>query len=273
MAENMFNSWNQPESDERVELVFADRFKGYGAYQIRTLYRRSKVLATIAACALVSVIAATPLIITSLGAGNKGKPKVKIVVTTLDDVKPPEEEEEKPKDPPKTKEPEPIASTQYVVPKINPKAKADDPVTPPDDIPNPGATTKKGAKDPFAPEDGGSGGSPLDPPGSGEPLTKVDIQASYPGGDAKFIEYVSSAFEYPPRCQEENINGYVLLRFVVDVDGSISNVKAVDETKACPEFTQEAFRILKKSPRWIPAQNNGTMVKAWRQIPIKLTLQ
>jgi periplasmic protein TonB len=272
MAENMFNSWDQPESDDRMELVFADRFKSYGAYQVRLLYRKSKVIATIISCSVIALVAATPVILEKLGKGKKSDKKITMVVTNLDDVKPPEEEQEKPKDPPKTKEPEPVATTQYVVPKINPDATKDDVITPPDAIATTGAKTKAGTGSPFAPEGGDGGPGPIIT-GGGEPATVVDVPAQFPGGDQKFREYISTTFEYPPRCSEENINGYVLLKFVVDAAGAISRVTAVEETKSCPEFTQEAIRILKKSPRWIPAQNNGKFTTAWRQIPIKLTLQ
>ena len=49
-------------------------------------------------------------------------------------------------------------------------------------------------------------------------------------------------------------------------------VQAIEETKSCPEFTTEAIRVLKKSPRWVPGQNNGTFLKSWREIPIKLSV-
>jgi protein TonB len=102
--------------------------------------------------------------------------------------------------------------------------------------------------------------------------TRVDVEAKFPGGSDKFIEYVTQNFEYPARCQEQGIMGYVLLRFIVDTKGQISEIKATDETKACPEFTLEAIRVMKKSPKWIPGMINGRFVKSYRTIPIKLDL-
>jgi hypothetical protein len=63
-----------------------------------------------------------------------------------------------------------------------------------------------------------------------------------------------------------------MLRFAVDEAGRISRVQAIEETKSCPEFTSEAIRVLKKSPRWVPGQNNGKFLKSWREIPIKLSV-
>ena len=98
----------------------------------------------------------------------------------------------------------------------------------------------------------------------------VQIKANYPGGEAAFRDYVAGEFIYPQRCQDEGINGSVMLRFVVDEAGRISRVHAIEDTKSCPEFTSEAIRVLKKSPRWVPGQNNGKFLKSWREIPIRL---
>ena len=80
-------------------------------------------------------------------------------------------------------------------------------------------------------------------------------------------------FQYPVRCQDEGINGSVVLRFIVDSKGKISDIKVIEDTKTCPEFTTEAIRILQKSPRWVPGQNNGRFIKSYREIPIKLSVQ
>jgi protein TonB len=101
----------------------------------------------------------------------------------------------------------------------------------------------------------------------------VQIKANFPGGEASFRSYVEGEFQYPPRCFEEGINGAVLLRFAVDEAGRISRVQAIEETKSCPEFTTEAIRVLKRSPRWVPGQNNGAFLKSWREIPIKLAVE
>ena len=102
--------------------------------------------------------------------------------------------------------------------------------------------------------------------------TGLDVTARFIGGEAAFMNYVSANFEYPVRCQENGINGNVQLRFVVEVDGRISTISVLKETKACPEFTAEAIRILKKSPRWIPAQVKGKSVRSYYTLPISLQL-
>jgi len=100
----------------------------------------------------------------------------------------------------------------------------------------------------------------------------VQIKANYPGGEAAFRDYVSGEFVYPKRCQDLGINGYVMMRFIVDEAGRISRIQAIEETKSCPEFTTEGIRVLQKSPRWVPGQNNGSFLKSWREIPIRLSV-
>lgn len=272
MAIEFLNKWDSPESEDRLNLVFQERFKDYGAYFIRSNYRKSKVIATLVGCVFVTLFAAAPVIIEKFKAQkDSGSTKVRVEAKTLDDVEEKKDEEKIP-EPPKLEKPEPIATQQYVAPTIDPNAAKEDDLPPPSKIKNPGASNQTGKDDLWGGDDGGMGPDPLGGGGPTEPATVVDVAAQFPGGEGKFIEYVVATFQYPPRCQEEGISGYVMLRFVVDVDGKISRISPVDVTKSCPEFTDEAIRVLKNSPRWIAAQYNGKFVKAWRQIPISLKL-
>ena len=101
----------------------------------------------------------------------------------------------------------------------------------------------------------------------------MDVQAKFFGGDEAFIAFVKDHFVYPTRCQDEGINGNVTLRFVVDLEGRVSNIVPLEETKTCPEFTAEAKRVLALSPRWMPGQINGNPVKSYRVVPINLTFE
>lgn len=276
MAENVlskvFNRWNSPEAQSRLDLVFENRFKDYGAYQVRLLFRKSQSIATLAACALAVLLASAPQIIASLSEREAKERKTIKIVTNLDDIKSPIEEDEKPKEPPKLKEPEPIAQQAYVAPRINPDAQDDAPINPPDVVSNTGVKNVEGVLDPTAPDLGSGEAGPIKGGDEG-PTANVAVKAAFPGGEAAFRDYVGNEFQYPVRCQDEGINGSVVLRFVVDQSGKISRVTAIEETKSCPEFTEEAIRVLKRSPRWIPGQNKGRFVVSWREIPIRLTVE
>lgn len=277
MAENafskVFNRWDLPDAESRLNLVFENRFKDYGAYKIRLMFRKSQSIATLAACALALLFASGPRIIAALSEADAKDRKTIKIVTNLDDIESPiEEEEEKPKEPPKLKEPEPVAQQAYVAPRINPDAEEDAPINPPDVVSNTGVKNVEGLADPTAPDLGGGESGPVKGGDEG-PTANVAVKASFPGGEPAFREYVANEFQYPVRCQDEGINGSVVLRFVVDQSGRISKVSAIEETKSCPEFTEEAIRVLKRSPRWIPGQNKGRFVVSWREIPIRLTVE
>ncbi|MEY3860761.1 MAG: hypothetical protein RIS50_1042 [Bacteroidota bacterium] len=100
----------------------------------------------------------------------------------------------------------------------------------------------------------------------------MEQKAQFKGGDKAFQRYVMDNFTYPARCQENGIGGSVLLRFVVDVDGSIVNIQVLEVSTKCPEFAKEAVRILKNSPRWIPGMYNGRYVKSYRELPLKMAV-
>lgn len=101
----------------------------------------------------------------------------------------------------------------------------------------------------------------------------LNVNSQFKGGDKAFQEYVFKKFVYPPRCMDNAISGSVLLQFVVDVDGSITNIKVLEVSSKCPEFAQEAIRILKSSPKWIPGMHNGRKVKTYHQLPIKMMME
>jgi len=133
--------------------------------------------------------------------------------------------------------------------------------------------TVEGITDPTIPDPGIGDAVPITTGGDEDPARKVAVKAAFPGGEAAFREFVATEFQYPVRCQDKGINGSVVLRFVVDQKGRVSRISAIEETAGCPEFTDEAIRVLKRSPRWIPAQNKGKFVISWREIPIKLTVE
>ena len=92
------------------------------------------------------------------------------------------------------------------------------------------------------------------------------------GGELAFQKYIAKNFEYPIRCQEKGIGGSVLLRFVVEVDGSITHIRVLESSAKCPEFAKEAVRVLKSSTRWKPGTYNGRNVKSYRELPLRLSM-
>jgi periplasmic protein TonB len=270
MANPIFDKWTDPLSESRNELVFARRNREYGAYVLRRGYRKTMIMAMIISGVFFVLTAAAPKIVSSLGAKEQKKKKFRVDNIVLEAPKPLKDEPEPPPPPPPPQAEQPQVQTQkFVVPVINEQAQDPEPPPVQQEIQtNVGKEDKEGEKDNTQTMTTGpvsTGNEDND-----KPLDVVQVQANFKGGINRFYQYVERTFVYPERCQSEGINGYVMLRFVVDIDGSISDVKAIETTADCPEFTKEAIRVLMASPKWTPAQNNGKPVKAYRKIPIKL---
>ncbi len=99
----------------------------------------------------------------------------------------------------------------------------------------------------------------------------VEEMPSFPGGEAKLMEYVGKNIKYPQIARETGIQGRVFVGFVVEPDGSISNVKLLRGIGGgCDE---EAMRVIKSLPKWKPGKQRGKAVRVSYQIPVFFKLQ
>ncbi len=108
-------------------------------------------------------------------------------------------------------------------------------------------------------------------PGEERVLDFVDQMPEFPGGEAALLSFISKTVKYPVVAQENGIQGRVFVRFVVNIDGSISNamiVRGADEA-----LDREALRVVSKMPRWSPGMQNGHTVRVSYNIPINFVLQ
>ena len=99
----------------------------------------------------------------------------------------------------------------------------------------------------------------------------VDCPPRFPGGDAALMKYLSSHIQYPTMAQENNIDGKVVVQFVVEIDGSIGEVKVVRSVD--PDLDKEAVRVAKTLPHFIPGRQNGELVRVWYTLPVNFKLQ
>jgi periplasmic protein TonB len=101
-------------------------------------------------------------------------------------------------------------------------------------------------------------------------LDKVEIESSFPGGDAGWIRFLNTHLVYPPKAVRKSVQGTVVVQFIVEKDGSLSNIEAISG----PALLQEAaVTVLKESPRWKPAFQNNKKVKSYKKQPITFKLQ
>lgn len=99
----------------------------------------------------------------------------------------------------------------------------------------------------------------------------VDQQPSFPGGTNALNTFIASNLKYPAVAQENGIQGRVIVKFIVEKDGSISNVEV--DRSVDPGLDNEAMRVVKAMPKWIPGQINGKAVKVECSHPFVFRLQ
>lgn len=99
----------------------------------------------------------------------------------------------------------------------------------------------------------------------------VEQMPSFKGGDVALMEWLNKNVQYPKVAEENNIQGRVICTFVVERDGSITEVKIVKSVD--PSLDREAVRVLESMPRWIPGTQNGETVRVKYTVPVTFRLQ
>ena len=99
----------------------------------------------------------------------------------------------------------------------------------------------------------------------------VEQMPSFPGGDAELMKYLSTHIKYPVVAEENGVQGRVVVSFVVEKDGSITDVKVVRSVD--PSLDKEATRVVKSMPKWIPGKQNGSPVRVKFNVPVSFKLQ
>ncbi len=98
----------------------------------------------------------------------------------------------------------------------------------------------------------------------------VEQQPSFPGGREELFKYLAYNVKYPIDAAENKIEGRVLVTFVVEHDGSISNVNVANSVY--PSLDKESIRVVSGMPKWIPGKANGKTVRVKYTIPITFRL-
>lgn len=261
-------------SSDILDLIFEDRNKDYGAYDLRKTYNRRLVIALIITASIALLALLGSLLAAEISKSSNSKVEIKEV--NLSELKQEEKKlEPPPPPPPKPPEPPKVEMTKFTPPKIVEDEKVEEPPPPQEKL----AETKiadvsqEGVKDegittPVVVDDGKGVVEEKKEEDDNKIFDKVEIEAKFPGGDAKWRQYL-----------ERNLNANVpvdngapegtytcTVQFVVDKEGNISDVRAMTSNGYGME--DEAIKVIKKGPKWEPAVQNGRQVKAYRKQPI-----
>lgn len=279
-------------SREWCDMVFEGRNKEYGAYRHRANKGKFQLRAIIIVLIMIAAIVAFILAKTAVEAAlSEGKNLDEDQITELAELK----KDEPKKEEPKKKEPEleyekPVekvavkSSIQFTVPKIVEDEKVDHSK----ELKTQDEVTKNKfaiASQDYVNETGGTGiniddlkenqlaGGTTVPPKEPEVVDNaiVEVPATYPGGEAALLAFVSKNLVYPAIAQEQELQGVVVLRFKVDVDGSVSSVKI--EKSLSKECDQAAAEVVRKLHRFVPAKQQGHPVPVWFRLPVRFRIQ
>ncbi len=266
-------------SADILDLVFENRNKDYGAYDLRKTYNKRIVMALIVTGALALLAFLGSLLASSLDDGQSNKVDIREV--TLADIK---QEEEKPKElppppPPKPPDPPKIEMQKFTPPKIVKDEEVQEPPPAQEELKEAkiDVIKQEGIKDEgiVAPAviDEGKGIVEEKKEDENKIFEKVEIEASFQGGESawrKFLERnLNPSAPVDNGAPEGTYTVYV--QFVVSKDGTISDVRAL--TKHGYGMEEEAVRVIKRGPKWTPAIQNGRQVNAYRKQPITFQVQ
>lgn len=272
-----------------IDMVFAEKNKNYGAYKLRTETsgRNIKALVIlILAALLVGGFLAYKVQQQKADEIRQARMEAMNLAKMQEQAKKREQKKEviKPKVEPKKEIPVARKTQQYTAPVIKKDelVKEDNMIKAQDKLDasvavgnqNVEGTTSRtveavrndiavGAPPPPAPEP--------KPEPSNKVFEVVEVMPSFPGGPAALQQYLKSNMRYPVVAQENGVQGRVVVSFVVERDGSITDVnvaKSVD-----PSLDKEATRVVKSMPKWIPGKQNGSAVRVKYNVPVTFRLQ
>jgi protein TonB len=262
-----------------LDIIFEGRNKEYGAYDLRKTYNKRLVTAIIGT-AIVILLLFIGYFVSNLDSGNKKQAMV-VQDVQLEDVKEEKKNEPPPPPPPKI-EPPKVEMAKFTPPKIVKDNEVKEEEKPPEqeklEDTKIGTVNQEGVKDEgitAPPSDAGKGvveAPKKDEEDYDKTFTKVEIESDYPGGPAAWLRYLNKNFRYPDDAVNNEIQGTVVVQFIVDKEGNVSDVNAISGPES-GGLREEAVRVIKKSGKWTPAVQNGRQVKSYKKQPIVFKLE
>ena len=249
-----------------LDVVFEGRNKLYGAYELRTTNGKTTTKSLIIGGILFTFLVSIPVLANLLPESNDEVTlDQKITTVKL----PPKEEKPKENLPPPPPPPPKVDQVKFVKPVV---AKADEVVEEPPKIKELekvkiGAETIKGDPDAeLTVEPVGNG--PKDVIAEDNNIYNtagIEVKPDFPGGIDKFYKFVGKNYQVP---EEEGLKGKVFVSFVVEKDGSLTDIKVIRDIGY--GTGKEAIRVLKSCPKWNPGEQNGKKVRVLYSLPINI---
>ena len=270
-------------SNDWTEIVFSGRNQAYGAYQLRKGTGRRNIwsmvfVAAVAALAYVGLSAYN-----SYQEAQKAKFEAEMEASLLEQKK--EAKVEKKTETPKIEQVKQVEKVKSSIAFTPPVIKKDSEVKPEEEMKTQDQLNEsKTAVGAFTVEGNDEEGGTIlkaveeiaapEPPKHEEENKVFDVveqMPAFPGGQAALMQYLSSHVKYPAVAEENGISGRVTVQFVVERDGSVTDVRTMKSVD--PSLDREAERVVKSMPKWIPGKQNGSPVRVKYFVPVVFRLQ
>ena len=264
---NLFNeAW--------VDLLFKDRNQAYGAYELRKDSSRRHKWGIIGALIFLVLVIWLPILYKQINSLTKEKDTGTITLSNLEIIK----KVEKPVDVIIEKPAPPLKSSiKFTPPVIKPdeEVQADEEIKTQEELTktdlNISTQDVKGTDEVNGIDIDELKNKMVGEDSISAPYSVVEQMPEFPGGEAALRKYLSNSVKYPRIATENGVQGKVYVNFVVDKNGSISNVKVVRGVDSA--LDNEAVRVIKAMPKWIPGKQNGETVRVSYTVPINFVLQ
>ncbi len=253
-------------NNQWLEIVFEGRNKSYGAYDLRKSVTNNTVKAFIIGTLVFAVLVSIPTIMRMIpDAQDDTTLDTKITAVKM----PPKKEKPKENLPPPPPPPPKVDQVKFVKPVV---AKADEVVEEivvQKDLENKniGKETIKGDPDAeLSVEPVGTGvAAVVEEDNTVYNVAGIEVKPDFPGGLEKFYGFIGKNYQTP---EEEGLKGKVYVTFVVEKDGSLTDIKVIRDIGY--GTGKEAIRVLNKCPKWTPGEQNGKKVRCTFSLPISI---
>jgi periplasmic protein TonB len=252
------------------DIVFENRNKAYGAYELRTHYTTNINRALLIGVGLFGLMLLTNFLFA------RQKDESQLIIVEHSPIKLPDEELPKLEKPKEVEPPKPIEKQRtiaYLEPVIVEETLEETPPPKQNEIDgaiisdksNPGTDTDEIAAEPPT-EAPPAVTKVIEIEEDNTPFTTVEVQPSFMGGNSEMYKFLGKNLKYPTAAQRANIQGKVFLSFIVEKDGSITDIETMKGIGfGCDE---EAMRVVKLMPKWIAGKQNGRNVRVKFTIPV-----
>jgi protein TonB len=261
---------------EWLNVIFKGRNQAYGAYELRKENPKNTNKALIIAVVAFVVLLASPTIYNVIiGFIPKADQKVKTTDVVL--LPPPPIDQTKPPPPPPKEPPKPkVDQVRFPPPIVKPDNEVREKDPPTDkqlEVADPGPKEQKGDPNAQIRVDepvGNADVQAVTEDTGNQVFTAVEVEPVPKGGLEAFYKFLGDKIKYPSAAKEAGTQGRVILQFVVEKDGSLTDIKVMREPGN--GLGDEATRVLKLAPKWTPGIQNGKPVRVQYTIPVNFSL-